>query len=426
MFQKMSDYWHFQPTSEEVRRGKKRVAQRKYREILRLRSEAAQLNDARGGVRQFASRSELDPRGFEAENCPSCNLQEADRLNQADRSCISHSQTVVLQQIHHVDPSWCCPGKGSVCPSSARCGYPQIKQEPAEFLEGPAYLNVQQQSTKLSTSAPPLPPQRNDYQALVCGSVSTGGPADGLPAADDSTRLPSPSVHELNCSQVTPEPSSLTHLSECPQGDVGCIGYPRPLLAGRTRVTALQDEAYGLDFPCKVSMATTPSSTNTNTGSGSQRSSQWDLSQLVMNPCAVEEPPATQLQSTDLTLHPREVQIASFSSIPVCVTDKQSTSQAQGISPLFQAAMAGNLTILSFMVHNSVYPESVNQEGQTILHVAAGNGHYYAVEFLIGFGLNVNARDTMGNTALHLAIANGWEQVVKLLVDAGADVDGLN
>lgn len=88
--------------------------------------------------------------------------------------------------------------------------------------------------------------------------------------------------------------------------------------------------------------------------------------------------------------------------------------------------MAGNLTILTFMVHNSVYPESVNQEGQTILHVAAGNGHYYAVEFLIGFGLNVNARDTMGNTALHLAIANGWEQVVKLLVDAGADVDGLN
>ncbi|KAG5993901.1 hypothetical protein E4U52_001599 [Claviceps spartinae] len=422
MFQKMSDYWHFQPTSEEVRRGKKRVAQRKYREILRLRSEAAQLDDARGRVGQLASHSELDPRGFDAENCPSCALQ----FNQAGRSCIAHSQTVVLQQIHHVDPGWCCSGKASERTFSSKYGCSQIKQEPAEFPEGSAYLYAQRQCTKLSTPAPSLPPQPNDYQGLVCGSVSTGGPEDGLPAADDNTRLPNADVHEINCSQVSPESSSLTHLSGCPQGAAGCIGYPRPLLAGRSRVTALQDEVYGLDSPCKDSTATTPSSTNTNTGSGSQRSSQWDLSQLVRNPCAVEEPPAIQLQTPDLTLHPREGQIASFSSIPVCVTDKASTSQAQGISPLFQAAMAGNLTILSFMVHNSVYPESVNQEGQTILHVAAGNGHYYAVEFLIGFGLNVNARDTMGNTALHLAIANGWEQVVKLLVDAGADVDGLN
>ncbi|KAG6032308.1 hypothetical protein E4U19_007585 [Claviceps sp. Clav32 group G5] len=425
----MSDYWHFQPTSEEVRRGKKRVAQRKYREILRLRSEAAQLDDARGGVGQLASRSELDTRGFEAENCPSCALQEADRLNRVGRSCIAHSQTVFLQQIHHVDPSWCCPGKASDCTSSATYGCSQIEQESTAFTEGSSDLYAQRQFTKLSPPVPPLLPQSNDYQALVCGSVSTRGPADDLPAADDCTRLPRSSVHEINCSQVSPESTSLTHLSGCPQGAAGCnncIGYPRPLLAGRTGVTALQDEAYGLDSPCKESTTTTPSSTNTDTGSGSQSNSQWDLSQLVRNPRAVEEAPATHLQNPDLTLHPREDHIASFSSIPVCVTDKASSSQVQGISPLFQAAMAGNLAILSFMVHNSVYPESVNQDGQTILHVAAGNGNFYAVEFLIGFGLNVNARDNMGNTALHLAIANGWEQVVKQLVDAGADVDGLN
>ncbi|KAG5958178.1 hypothetical protein E4U58_005491 [Claviceps cyperi] len=419
MLHKMSDYWHFQPTSEEVRRRKKRVAQRKYREILRLRSKAAQLNDARGGVGQLASHSELDPRKLEAENCPSCALQQTDRLNQAGRPCIPHSQALILQQIHHVDPSWCCPGKASERTSSARYCCSQTKQESAEFPNGSAYLYAQRQCTKLLTPAPSLPPQLNEYQVPVCGSVSTGGLVDGLPTADDSTRLPNSGVHEINCSQVSSESSSLTHLRGCPQDAAGCIGYPRPLLAGTTRVTALQDAYRG-------STATTPSSTNMNTGSGSQRSSQWDLSQLVRNPCAVEEPLATQLQNPDHTLHPREGQIASFSSIPVCVTEKQSTSQAQGVSPLFQAVMAGNLTILSFMVHNSVYLESVNQEGQTILHVAACNGHYYAVEFLIGFGLNVNARDTMGNTALHLAIANGWDQVVKLLVDAGADMDGLN
>ena len=87
--------------------------------------------------------------------------------------------------------------------------------------------------------------------------------------------------------------------------------------------------------------------------------------------------------------------------------------------------MTGNVKILSIMVRNSVYPEMVNQDGQTILHVAAENGHRDEVEYLIDFGFDVNARDSQGNTALHLAVSHGWEKMVEVLVDAGADVDGL-
>lgn len=155
---------------------------------------------------------------------------------------------------------------------------------------------------------------------------------------------------------------------------------------------------------------------------GSHQSLQCDHRQPVKDTFA--EPKPANMLNRDLPLHKHGDETTSFETITGPVMDDPSSSHA--VSPLFQAAVSGNVKILSIMVRNSVYPEMVNQDGQTILHIAARNGHCDKVEFLLGCGFDVNAQDNVGNTALHLAISNGWENMVEVLVDAGADVDGLN
>lgn len=155
---------------------------------------------------------------------------------------------------------------------------------------------------------------------------------------------------------------------------------------------------------------------------GSHQSLQWDGRQPDVDSFAASKPPNTL--NPDLTLHEGLHEMTNIASMTAPVLNDGCSSQ--GVSPLFQAAVLGNVKILSIMVHNSIYPEMVNQDGQTILHIAAKHGHCDEVEFLLGCGFDVNARDNVGNTALHLAISNGWEKMVEVLVAAGADVDGLN
>lgn len=60
--------------------------------------------------------------------------------------------------------------------------------------------------------------------------------------------------------------------------------------------------------------------------------------------------------------------------------------------------------------------------GQDSLHMAAWNGHTYAVEALVESSINVNARDHEGQTALHKAAAQGHQQIVVYLARNGADL----
>ncbi|OHT06312.1 hypothetical protein TRFO_25654 [Tritrichomonas foetus] len=92
-----------------------------------------------------------------------------------------------------------------------------------------------------------------------------------------------------------------------------------------------------------------------------------------------------------------------------------------GNLPLHSAAIHGKLKILEFILENnfqSVY--LLTKQKQTIMHLAAGNGHLDLVDYFIfifqdEIGDFVNQPDKNGQTALHLAAINGKLDVVQAL-----------
>lgn len=73
------------------------------------------------------------------------------------------------------------------------------------------------------------------------------------------------------------------------------------------------------------------------------------------------------------------------------------------------------------------YPSSRSKRatmiGETMLHLAAFNGHHSIVEAHLNRGANINARNGKNKTLLHLAAMNGQEAVVQLLLHWGANKD---
>jgi len=93
---------------------------------------------------------------------------------------------------------------------------------------------------------------------------------------------------------------------------------------------------------------------------------------------------------------------------------------------LINAAYDGNLDKVKDAL-NAGAEVNVPNNGRskyTALSFAIMKGHIKIVELLIDNGANVNTVDNKGNTVLHLASTNG--QIVQLLIDKGADVNAKN
>jgi ankyrin repeat protein len=91
------------------------------------------------------------------------------------------------------------------------------------------------------------------------------------------------------------------------------------------------------------------------------------------------------------------------------------------------AARAGDDAELARLLdeHPDLLGARTKPYGQTLLHVAAHNGHERAAALLLERGLDVNARDEGDNAyALHFAAGAGHVEVVRRLADAGGDVVG--
>jgi ankyrin repeat protein len=95
---------------------------------------------------------------------------------------------------------------------------------------------------------------------------------------------------------------------------------------------------------------------------------------------------------------------------------------------LSNAVLAGDLAKTKAMLGKGADYNAPNEEGATLLMLAAGAGHYEMVEFLLEAGATVDATDARGWTALMKAVFNyelnrGFPDVVSLLIDAGADIE---
>lgn len=90
-------------------------------------------------------------------------------------------------------------------------------------------------------------------------------------------------------------------------------------------------------------------------------------------------------------------------------------------SRLFDMARNGDETLIDYL-DNGVSPDLANQDGNTLLMLAAYAGHATLVSALLERGAGVDKQNNRGQTPLAGAVFKKYDDVVDALVDAGADI----
>ena len=95
---------------------------------------------------------------------------------------------------------------------------------------------------------------------------------------------------------------------------------------------------------------------------------------------------------------------------------------------LLNAVLSGDVAKTSGLLKKGGDCNTSNEEGSTLLMLAAGVGNMEMVEMLIKAGAAVDATDSRGWTALMKALFNyeqnrGFPDVVSVLIEAGADIE---
>ncbi|WP_433548616.1 ankyrin repeat domain-containing protein [Streptomyces sp. CA-294286] len=88
---------------------------------------------------------------------------------------------------------------------------------------------------------------------------------------------------------------------------------------------------------------------------------------------------------------------------------------------IFDLARQGDAEALGAYVDAGVSPDLTNEQGQTLVMLAAYHGHAGAVEALLQRGADANRANDRGQTPLAGAVFKGEDAVVRVLVAGGAD-----
>lgn len=88
---------------------------------------------------------------------------------------------------------------------------------------------------------------------------------------------------------------------------------------------------------------------------------------------------------------------------------------------LFQAARGGDVALLTEAMAGGAPPDLLNQNGDSLVMLAAYHGHTDAVGVLLGAGADPNQMNDRGQTPLAGAVFKGFVEVARALVEAGAD-----
>ncbi|QDS73573.1 hypothetical protein FKW77_001217 [Venturia effusa] len=89
---------------------------------------------------------------------------------------------------------------------------------------------------------------------------------------------------------------------------------------------------------------------------------------------------------------------------------------------LFDFARAGDVPSLSQYLAAGIPTNLTNHEGNTLLMLAAYNGHKGAVELLLSKNADTNVLNARGQSPIAGAVFKGYDEIVKLLVKGGADI----
>ncbi|KAJ7073215.1 hypothetical protein C8F01DRAFT_270528 [Mycena amicta] len=85
------------------------------------------------------------------------------------------------------------------------------------------------------------------------------------------------------------------------------------------------------------------------------------------------------------------------------------------------ASEAAQLDLMQFCLRNGA--EIMLDDGSSMLHKAAANGHESVCRLLVEFGTKVDIQDLDGKTPMLRAVNGGHENVVRVLKELGADIN---
>jgi len=93
---------------------------------------------------------------------------------------------------------------------------------------------------------------------------------------------------------------------------------------------------------------------------------------------------------------------------------------------LFTAVQGGQYRRAASFLKRGADMNRKNDQGDTVLHIAASLGRTDFAELLIAHGADVNVRNKFGETPLHVAASAGSKDVLALLIAKGADLNATN
>lgn len=97
------------------------------------------------------------------------------------------------------------------------------------------------------------------------------------------------------------------------------------------------------------------------------------------------------------------------------------TVDQDGNTPLMIAAKIGNPRIVKILLAHNPDLNKKNNVGNTALMIASENGQAFIVEQLIAKGADTNAKNAMGFTSLEIAKRNGHAAIIELLNNIKAE-----
>lgn len=99
-------------------------------------------------------------------------------------------------------------------------------------------------------------------------------------------------------------------------------------------------------------------------------------------------------------------------------------SKETDILDFMKACEHGDAMIVEDFLKAGMNPNTSNDYGDTVLHIAVNHNHEKVVELLLEAGADPNKQDSYGNTPLLLVCTkNGNSDIARMLIQAGAKGD---
>jgi len=94
---------------------------------------------------------------------------------------------------------------------------------------------------------------------------------------------------------------------------------------------------------------------------------------------------------------------------------------AAEIKDLFTKAINNRYNAVEELLASNMNPNTKDEHGNTVLHVAAQNGNKRLIKVALRWGANINEQNKQGQTALHYLFAYKYENLAAYLISKGAD-----